>query len=185
MITLAELYGKVEHAPLTRVKRAPGWRQLRKYGGEIVERAVFDDESFLEVFRKGYVYYKSGSRRTTFSLADVFEDYEYTPQQIVPDAVMVFEESCFAELPWVIRVLMEGEDRIEISQEKSRSEMYSTQYDTIRDEHGTFGCDEDDPLTRMIKAELAEMLYRSFLVMTEYQQEIVEACVLNDAKKGI
>lgn len=182
MITLSELVSKVERAPLTREKRAPGWRQLRKYGGGIVERAVFDDESFLEVFRKGYVYYKSGTRRTTFSLADVLEDYEYRPQQTVPDAAVVFDETCFSELPWVIRVLMEGEDRVESNQDKSRTEMYSVSFDTTCDDYGTFGFDEDDPLTLLLQAEFAEMLYQSFLMMTEYQQRIFESCVLNDRK---
>lgn len=57
---------------------------------------------------------------------------------------------------------MEAEDRIERSQAKSRVQLYATEFDTTKDEYGTYGYDGDDPLTLMLKAELSQMIYESF-----------------------
>lgn len=182
MITLSELLSKVALPPLTRDVHAPGWKELRLNGGGIVEQAIFDDDTYIEVYANGYVYYQSGTSKTRFSITDVLEDYEYTPLKSTSDLKRDFDRSFFEDRPWIIRVLMEGDDRIEASQQKSRAKLYSTDFDTTIDEHGTYGCDENDPLTIMLKAELSEMLYQSFLMMTEYQQEVVEACILEGLK---
>lgn len=69
---------------------------------------------------------------------------------------------------------MEGDDRVESSQNKARITKNMVPFDTNKDELGIYGCDREDALAIMLKDELEEMLYQSFVFMTDYQQKIIE-----------
>ena len=183
MITLSELRSRVEEAPLTKEKKAPGWQQLRKDGGGVVEMATFADDSFVEVYAKGYVYYCSGQRWTTFSLKDTTLDYEYESVMDSRKKHETIAAEFFDSLPWIIRVLMDGGDRIEYNLSRARTERNAAPIDSTYDDCGKFGSDEEDALAILLKNELAEMLYESFYMITARQQQVLEACIL-DGKKN-
>lgn len=165
---------------MTKEKPAPRWRELRKSGEKIVAGVLFADESYVEVYADGYVHYCNGQNHTTFSLADVELDYTY--DSIDPQSSLQIEAEYFGKLPWIIRVLMEADDRVESSQSKARITRNMAPFDTNKDELGEFGYCEEDALTLMLKEELEEMLNQSFQLLTEYQQKIIEACVLENKK---
>ena len=179
MITLSDLRGSVRRAPLTKEKPAPKWRELVNSGEEVVAEVIFADGTTVEVYANCYVHYFNGKNHTTFSLTDVEQDYTYSSLE---QASSKIELDYFDKLPWIIRVLMEGDDRVESSQNKARITKNMVSFDTNKDELGTYGCDSEDALAIMLKDELEEMLYQSFLFMTEYQQKIIEACILDNKK---
>lgn len=184
MITLSELRSLVKETPLTKEKEAPGRKQLIKNGGGVVDRADFADNSFVEVYTNGYVYYERGERWTSFSLQDVFQDYEYESVIARSWDKILIDSDYFMNLPWIIRVLMEGEDRIEYNISKSRIERNAASFDTTYSGGENFGTDENDALTILLRRELSEMLFQSFCMITKYQQEIIEECII-DARKTI
>ena len=182
MITLSELRSMTETAPLTKDKGAPGWRELRRNGGGVVETATLSNGSFIDIYAKGYVHYCRGERWTTFSLTDTTLDYRYGSVAAPPLQPPVIRAEYFSSLPWIIRVLMEGEDRVEYNISRTRTERNKAPILSTFDDYGTFGKDDEAALAILLKKELAEMLYKSFLMISARQQQVIEECVMEGRK---
>ena len=180
MITLSELRSRVKNAPLSTEEEAPGWRTLRNSGGGIVETALLSDDSFVEVYYEGYVYYRTGKRWTTFSLTDTMMkiDYEFTGERTELDTDYPY----YAQLPWIIRVVLCAEYRIESNLIKDRTVRNAAPIDSTFDDYGTFGYDCDDPLEILLKQELSRMLYKSYCMITERQQQVIRACIIDNKR---
>jgi len=185
MDTLSELLSRIETAPFTEEKEAPGWKELRKNGGGIVERADFSGDAFIEVFAKGYAYYFNGYRRTTFSMQDTTLSYEFNNQEDNPEHKKrtICKKSPYYECSWVVRTLLEGEFRIVRNQKHSRAEKNKTYYDSTYDDYGLYGSDHDDPLTILMKKEESVMIHKCLCQITARQRQVIEDNILNERKK--
>lgn len=182
MITLQELRNRVEPVPLTTVKKAPGWRELRRNGGGIVEAAVLSEGSLIEVYETGYVYYRCDDRWTTFSLQDTTLSYDFDVQEDNPGRRRVLKSSIYDDYPWVVRVMLEGEYRIINNIANSGVEKNKTAFDSTRDDCGTYGYDTRDPLTIILEKEQSEMLYQCFCMISDRQQHMLWDHVLEGKK---
>ena len=80
MITLSELRGIVDYAPRSQIESPPGWKQLSDSGSKIIASAVLGTDSYLAVYKNGYVLYQTGQHHTTFSLQDTCGGYTYDMQ---------------------------------------------------------------------------------------------------------
>ncbi len=105
MLTLRDLRKMVKR-PAAR-ENVPGCNVLMR-SGEIVLRECLLADTELIVFREGYAIYRSGKKKTVFAIADsmpyVYESCE-EGETISSDQ--------WEEQPWYLRLVLEGEDRLE------------------------------------------------------------------------
>ena len=98
-----------------------------------------------DVYAKGYVHYFNGDHNTTFSLQDATLNYEYDNQEDNRNPRKICNESIFYDSPWIIRVMLEGSNRIFFSSDLSGAEKYRTVYDSTQEGSAAYGCDKETP----------------------------------------
>lgn len=164
MLTLRELRNLV--TILECPKRVPTPRQLKESGVETIAKEMIDNETWICVYANGFVQYRVGKRYTVFSIIDCGA-YEYDS---VKSKTKVYRASFFEDEPWYIRLIMEGEDRLAIIQEKRklRNKVYS--YEQIINDFGDIADPEEDILEYMVKKEwIIELLEQ----LTERQRSVI------------
>lgn len=164
MLTLRELRNLVIISECP--KRVPTPRQLMESGVEIIAKEMIDNETWICVYANGFVQYRVGKRYTVFSIIDCGA-YEYDS---VRSKTKVYRASFFEDEHWYIRLIMEGEDRLAITQEKRklRNKVYS--YEQIINDFGDIPDPREDILEVMVKKEwVIELLEQ----LTERQRSVI------------
>ena len=167
-ITLRELKTKIDAVT---EKKLPGYKQLMAQNPVAVAQAKLNGAT-LTAYQNGYAVYEMDGVHSVMAV-DRCEDYRYDFNdgtfQVVPAEV-------FEEAEWSLRLIMEGERRLENNRNK-----------ICRDyEESTLACDGTDwceaAMVDFMEAENAEMLadeelrrlYAAIGKLTERQKEVIE-----------
>ena len=178
-MTLRELMGRVDRAAWR--KQAPKLAGLMAMKSPVAASEKIGEEIAVTAFQNGYVVYQNGERATVFPLRDCRKDY-VEKDQLDKEHFLPYE--VFADQPWQIRVLMEGEHRLVHSSNNQRRYYNEISYDGFL-EGGKCLSDEGaaDPLYLLLEEEAREeelaKLYDCLDALTEKRRFILIECVVN------
>src|SRR5699024_1568471 len=114
----------------------------------------------------GFVQYRVGKRYTDFSII-VCGAYEYDR---VRSKTKVYRASFIEDEHWYIRLIMEGEDRLAITQEKRKLRHKFYSYEQIINDYGNIPDPRENILEVMVKKEwVIELLEQ----LTERQRSVI------------
>lgn len=152
-------------------KKIPGYKQLMEMNPVVAARATVNGAT-ITAYTNGYAVYEADDTHTVLDVnrcGDYRYDFNDGTYEVVPAEV-------FEEVEWTVRLVMEGERRLENNRRKiSRDyEEFALSCD------GTDWCDA--AMVDFMEAENAEMLadeelrklYAAMSKLTERQQEVVQ-----------
>lgn len=167
-ISLRELKNRVDKVL---EKKIPGYKQLMAMNPVVAARTMVNGAT-LTAYTNGYATYEENDARTVL-VVDRCGDYRYDfndgTYEVVPAEV-------FEDAEWSVRLVMEGERRLESNRNKS----------VAINEAACLDCDGSDwsdaVMVDFMEAENAEMLadeelrklYAAMSKLTEHQQEIIQ-----------
>ena len=167
-ITLRELKTKIDAVT---EKKLPGYKQLMAQNPVAVAQAKLNGAT-LTAYQNGYAVYEMDGVHSVMAV-DRCEDYRYDFNDGTFQVVLA---EVFEEAEWSLRLIMEGERRLENNRNK-----------ICRDyEESTLACDGTDwceaAMVDFMEAENAEMLadeelrrlYAAIGKLTERQKEVIE-----------
>ena len=167
-ITLHELKEKID---TVLEKKLPSFKALMEMKPMAVAQTTVDDAS-LTVYQNGYAVYEVDSARTVMAV-DRCGDYRYDftdgTYQIVP-------AETFEDAEWSLRLLMEGEKRMEhnLSKTAAKYEEVSLKCDGS-DWSATIMVDfMDEENVEMLADKELQKLYAAMGKLTERQMEVVQ-----------
>jgi len=167
-ISLRELKNRVDKVL---EKKVPGYKQLMAMNPAVVAKTTVNGAT-LTAYENGYAVYEQGNAHTVMAV-DRCGDYRYEfndgTYEVVPAEV-------FEEAEWSVRLVMEGERRIE----HTRSVINQNNEEFMLSNDGSDWCDA--AMVDFMEAENAEMLadeelrklYAAMSKLTERQSEIVQ-----------
>ena len=151
MLTLRELRNLITIPECP--KRVPTPKQLKESGVEIIAKEMIDSETWICVYANGFVEYRVGN--------------EYDSVKSEPK---IYRATFFEDEKWYIRLIMEGEDRMEQTQEKRimRNKVYS--YEQVLKVFGDIADHQTDISEILMKKELVMELLEQ---LTERQRTVL------------
>ena len=168
MLTLQELK-KITDMPGDREK-LPTAKQLR-ITGLVVAQKQLGQEAEISAYRNGCALYRVGKRSTVFFLHPC-RDYYYKSG----DITVCLPEQYFDRERWYLRLVLEGEDRLDRNcEEKERS--WKVSYSTVTEDWSAMGNLTESMLEQLTKQEtVAEILQ----VLTARQKYIIQKYYLEE-----
>ncbi len=168
MLTLQELK-KITDMPGDREK-LPTAKQLR-ITGLVVAQKQLGQEAEISAYRNGCALYQVGKRSTVFFLHPC-RDYYYKSG----DGIVCLPEQYFDRERWYLRLVLEGEDRLDRNcEEKERS--WKVSYSTVAEDWSAMGNLTESMLEQVTKQEtVAEILQ----VLTARQKYIIQKYYLEE-----
>lgn len=161
MLTLQELKKCVTIPELD--KKIPTAKQLRESGSVVVMEKVGEDTE-LCVYQNGYVLYRVCKHSTVFPLY-LCGDYLYVSGK----NVICLTEQFFENEKWSLRLMLEGEDRLNRNQDE-KERRWNTSCNVIADRWIT----EDDFIETVLEhLTEQEMIDEFSLFLTDRQKVIV------------
>lgn len=172
MLTLQELK-KITDMPGDREK-LPTAKQLR-ITGLVVAQKQLGQEAEIFAYRNGCALYRVGKRSTVFFLHPC-KDYYY----ISGSGTVCLPEQFFEHERWYLRLMLEGEDRLNRNHEE-RERSWKISYNAISEDWDAVGDCSESVEERMVKQEtVAEVLQN----LTERQKDIVWKYYLLEETQG-
>ena len=168
MLTLQELK-KITDMPGDREK-LPTAKQLR-ITGLVVAQKQLGQEAEISAYRNGCALYQVGKRSTVFFLHPC-RDYYYKSG----DGIVCLPEQYFDRERWYLRLVLEGEDRLDRNcEEMERS--WKVSYSTVAEDWSAMGNLTESMLEQVTKQEtVAEILQ----VLTARQKYIIQKYYLEE-----
>ena len=180
-MTLRELMNRTEETAFT--QQVPTVMALMESDSPVIASEKMKDEIEATAFRNGYVLYQNGNRATVFSLTDCRRAYVET-DQMGTEYALPFE--VFADQPWQVRALMEGERRLVHNSNNRRRYVTEISYDAFPEGGPCLTDERLDPLLMLCereeKEEELEKLYDCLETLTEKQRFILIECVVKGRK---
>lgn len=164
MLTLQELK-KITPIPRQGVK-APTAKRLRENDEALVEKRI-GKETWIAVYRNGYALYHAEGHSTVFAV-HACGDYQYAPNR----AGVYLPEQFLEKEPWYVRLVLEGEDRLERNQ-RAKEQESTVSYNAISEEWEAMGDAEGNPLHHLVGKESREEMLQC---LTERQRMAVRLC---------
>lgn len=167
-ITLRELKSCVE---TVLEKKIPGYKQLMEMNPVAVARTMVNG-AVLTAYQNGYAVYEADDGRTVLDInrcGDYRYDFTDGTHQIVPASV-------FEETEWSVRLLMEGERRME----HTRSVTNKNNEEFTLSNDGSDWCDAimvdfmEDENAAALADEEVRRLYAAMSKLTERQKEVLQ-----------
>lgn len=152
-------------------KKIPGYKQLMEKNPVVAARATVNGAT-ITAYTNGYAVYEADDTHTVLDVnrcGDYRYDFNDGTYEVVPAEV-------FEEVEWTVRLVMEGERRLE----NNRSKISRDYEEFALSCDGTDWCDA--AMVDFMEAENAEMLadeelrklYAAMSKLTERQQEVVQ-----------
>lgn len=152
-------------------KNIPGYKQLMEMNPVVAARATVNGAT-ITAYTNGYAVYEADDTHTVLDVnrcGDYRYDFNDGTYEVVPAEV-------FEEVEWTVRLVMEGERRLE----NNRSKISRDYEEFALSCDGTDWCDA--AMVDFMEAENAEMLadeelrklYAAMRKLTERQQEVVQ-----------
>lgn len=161
MLTLQELK-KITDMPGDREK-LPTAKQLR-ITGLVVAQKQLGQEAEISAYRNGCALYRVGKRSTVFFLHP-FRDYLY----ISDDSAVCLPEQFFEHERWYLRLVLEGEDRLNRNNEE-RERSWKISYSAISEDWDAMG---DWPGSAAERLERQETVEEMMQLLTEKQKTVI------------
>lgn len=165
MLTFKELKELLDKAP--KMERVPSRKELLTTGKVFVDRPIVNGA--IIVFTNGFVLFRADDRCTVFSVHDC-EEYVYSGSVTV-----VVPASDFDNADWSVRLVLEGEDRIQHSRENCDSDRGNISYSAITEDWKELADDTYDVLEQLLQEERRQQGMRLLKLATEKQQEAIRA----------
>lgn len=176
-MTLRELMKRADNA--ASAKQVPTVMALMETESPVIASETMNDGIEATAFQNGYILYQSGDHATVFSLAECHSAYTEV-DQVGIEHTLPFE--AFADQPWQIRVLMEGECRLVHNSNNRRRYVNEISYDGFAEGGPCLMDDRLDPIRllceREAKEEELKKLYVCLEALTEMQRFILIECVV-------
>lgn len=164
MLTLEELK-EITEIPEQRIK-VPTAKNLRETGRAVAEKQL-DNNTWITVYQNGYALYHACGHSTVFPI-HTCGAYLYVSSGVSS----YLPEYFFEKEPWYVRLVLEGEDRLDRNQ-KAKEQERTVSYSAISEEWQAMGNARKNPLERLVDREKRkEILY----CLTERQREVVYLC---------
>lgn len=164
MLTLQELK-KITAIPEQGVK-TPTAKRLRGTGEAVAEKKL-GKGAWIVAYQNGYALYHVGGHSTVFSI-HICGSYLYESNGVGS----YLSRQLFEKEPWYIRLILEGEDRLERNQRVKEQEK-AVSYSAISEEWKVMENLEENPLKHLVEREnMKEMLH----CLTNRQRMAVNLC---------
>ena len=164
MLTLEELKGITE-IPERRIKM-PTAKNLRETGRAVAEKKL-ENNTWITVYQNGYALYHACGHSTVFSI-HTCGAYLYVSSGISS----YLPEQFFEKEPWYVRLVLEGEDRLDRNQREKEKER-TVSYHAISEEWEVMGNAGENPLEYLVDRENRKEILRC---LTERQKAAVSLC---------
>lgn len=168
MLTLQELK-RITDMPENQGK-LPTARHLRK-SGTVIVRGQFGRETEIAVYQNGCVLYQAGKYSTVFSLQSC-GDYFY----ISEGNAVHLPEQFFDKERWYLRLVLEGEDRLNRNCEE-RERRWKVSYSAISEDWSAMENLTESALEQLAKQEIVEEILEG---LTERQRYIIQKYYLQE-----
>lgn len=159
MITLAELKHFMPVPVLE--QNYPTAKYLKTHGTIFVSKSIATNVK-ISVYQNGYAIYEISGLATVFSVWDC-QNYRYEMEQ------NEISEQWFEKEAWYLRLILEGEDRINRNLE-ARQQRKSISYSAVSEEWGVLSSLEVTVLETTIRKETMQEL---LVLLTDRQKEVI------------
>ena len=168
MLTLQELK-RITDVPGLGVK-LPTAKQLRTSRAALAQERLGMD-SKISVYQSGYVLYQVGKHSTVFLLHPC-RDYLY----MADGKSVILPEQFFEKTEWYLRLVLEGEDRLNRNhEEKERN--WNVSYSAVSEDWRAMENQTESMLEHLTKQEtVAEILG----ILSERQKYVIQKCYLQE-----
>ncbi len=147
-------------------RKTPSAKNLRETGRAAAEKQLNND-TWIAAYQNGYALYHAGGHSTVFPI-HTCGDYLY-----VSGGISSFiPEHFFAKEPWHIRLVLEGEDRLERNQ-KAKEQGRTVSYSAIPGEWQAMEDIRENPLECLVDMENRKEILQC---LTERQKAAVNFC---------
>ena len=163
MLTFRELKELLDEAP--EMDRVPSMRELMRTGTVFMERPVVN--GVVTVFTNGLALFEEFDRHTVFPVHSCGA-YVYGGS-----ITAVIPEADFDDADWPVRLVLEGEDRIEHSRENCDSDRRNISHSGMED--SKMMADHKDPLEAILQEERRQQAHECLKLTTEKQQQAIRA----------
>lgn len=147
-------------------RKMPTARNLRNTGRLVAEKELKND-TWIAAYQNGYALYHAGGHSTVFPV-HTCGDYLYASSGISS----YLPEHFFAKEPWHIRLVLEGEDRLERNQ-RAKEQERTVSYSAISEEWEVMGTMEENPLEYLVEKENQKEILHC---LTDRQKRAVSLC---------
>ena len=154
-------------------RRAPSARNLRETGRAVAEKQLTDD-TWIAVYQNGYALYHACGHSTVFPICTC-GDYLY----VLGGISSFIPEHFFAKEPWHIRLVLEGEDRLERNQ-KAKEKGRTVSYSAISEEWEAMEDIRENPLEYLVDMENRKEILQC---LTERQRAAASLCFLQQKSR--
>ena len=172
--TLREL--SVLFANCSPPERLPSAKRLRSEGHAVFSLHGRDNQ--LTLYSEGLFIYSSGGHTTVQKIDRCFLPFKYDFNSGLADEFSNIGMEVFMELPFYIRLVMEGEQRLASNLfDKERKHIYS--YDNIADSCDLEEQDSDFSVAvidNMAKEQICHNIQEALLTLTEKQRKVIDYC---------
>ena len=148
----------------TNGKPLPTAKALRESGSMVVASASIGRDGELCVYQNGFFLYKAAGR-VTVGAVDRCDGYVY-------DGGDELDATLFEDAEWTVRLMLEGEERLEHNNEKRHGNAFSYSGDTAE------GSDLRDSFDLAALVADRDLLERALRCLTDQQRRAVELCFM-------
>ena len=170
-MTLQELK-KITEVP-EHGRKAPSAKNLRETGKAVAEKQLTGD-TWIAVYQNGYALYHACIHSTVFPI-HACGDYLYVSSGVSS----YLPEHFFAKEPWHIRLILEGEDRLERNQ-KAKEKGRTVSYSAISEEWEAMEDIRENPLEYLVDMECRKEMLQC---LTERQRAAASLCFLQQKSR--
>lgn len=154
-------------------RKTPSAKNLRETGRAVAEKQLTGD-TWIAVYQNGYALYHACGHSTVFSI-HTCGDYLYVSGWVSS----YLPEYFFAKEPWHIRLVLEGEDRLELNQ-KAKEKGRTVSYSAISEEWEVMEDIRENPLEYLVDMECRNEMLQC---LTERQRAAASLCFLQQKSR--
>ena len=144
----------------------PTAKNLRETGRAVAEKKL-ENNTWITVYQNGYALYHACGHSTVFSI-HTCGAYLYVSSGISS----YLPEQFFEKEPWYVRLVLEGEDRLDRNQ-RAKEQERNVSYNAISEEWEVMGNERENPLESLVERESRKEILRC---LTERQKAAVSLC---------
>ena len=144
----------------------PTARNLRETGRAVAEKNLKND-TWITAYQNGYALYHANGHSTVFPIhtCGAYLYVSYGVSSYLP-------EHFFEKEPWYVRLVLEGEDRLDRNQ-RAKEQERTVSYSAISEEWKVIGNAEGNPLEYLVHEENRKEI---LCCLTKRQREAVSLC---------
>ena len=146
--------------------KMPTARNLRETGRAVAEKHLKND-TWITAYQNGYALYHANGHSTVFPIhtCGAYLYVSYGVSSYLP-------EHFFEKEPWYVRLVLEGEDRLDRNQ-RAKEQERTVSYSAISEEWEAIGNAEGNPLEYLVHRENRKEI---LCCLTKRQREAVSLC---------